>query len=86
MAQGRTVRDLGAGADPPLHASGRSALGAGLFAMAQRVFFSAKNPRTRAGGDSIKGRVQRCLLQVGRLFDASLISVESNRDCCGRLN
>jgi hypothetical protein len=34
------VRDLDAVTDPPLHAFGRSA-------MVQRVFFSAKNPRTR---------------------------------------
>jgi hypothetical protein len=64
-AKVRAVRGTGpggpcAGADPPLHAFGRSASGAGLSAMAHKVFF-AKNPRTRPGRDHIEGESSKAL-------------------------
>jgi hypothetical protein len=92
-AEAQTVRDtgldvprLGVVATPPLHASGRSAPRAKWFAIAQKVFFSVKNPRTRLGRDSVEGKCSKALLWVGRPPDAPLISVESKRGCCGRLN
>jgi hypothetical protein len=90
--EARTVRGTGpddprpgAGAAPPLHTSGRSAPGAGRSAIAHRVFFSAKNPRTRPGTDLVEGESSKGLLQVGRPPGAPLIGVEPSRDCCGRL-
>jgi hypothetical protein len=77
---------LGAGAAPPLHTSGWSALEAERSAIAQRVFFFAKNPRTRPVRVPIEGESSKGLLQVDRPPDARLIGVESSRDCCGRLN
>src|SRR5687767_1257373 len=71
-AEARTVRGTGpdgprpgAGATPPLHTSGQSAPGAGRSAIAQRIFFSVKNPRTRPGRDPVEGESSKGLLQVG---------------------
>jgi hypothetical protein len=69
----------GVGAAPPLHTSGRSAI-------VQRVFFSAKNTRTRPERDPVEGESSKGFLRVGRSPGAPLIGVESNRDCCERLN
>jgi hypothetical protein len=60
---GRTIRDLGAGVDPPLHAFGWSAPETGWSMIAQRVFFSTKNPRTRPGRDPIEGESSKALLR-----------------------
>jgi hypothetical protein len=54
--------------------------------IAQRVFFSAKNPVTRPERDPIEGKSSKALLRVGRPLGAPLIVIESKRDCCGRLN
>jgi hypothetical protein len=80
------VCDLGAGADPPLHASGRSTSRAGWSAIAQRVFFFVKNLTTHPRRDPIEGENSKAWLSVGRLSDVPLIGVESKRDCCVRLN
>jgi hypothetical protein len=80
------VRDLGAGANPPLHAFERPALEAGRSTIAQRVFYSTKKPRTRPEKDLIEGESSKALLWVGSPPNAPLIGVESKRDCCGRLN
>jgi hypothetical protein len=56
------------------------------FTIAQRVFFSTKNPRTRPGRDPVEGESSMALLRVGRPPGAPLIDVESKRDCCERLN
>jgi hypothetical protein len=60
--EARTIRGTGpddprpgAGATPPLYASGWSVPETGRSAIAQRVFFSGKNPRTRLGRDPIEG-------------------------------
>jgi hypothetical protein len=71
----------GAGATPPLHASGRSAPWTGWSAIAQKVF-SAKNPRTRPWRDFVDGGSSKALLRVGRPPGAPLIGVESKRGCC----
>jgi hypothetical protein len=73
-------------ADPPLHASGRSAPGIGRSAIAQRVFLSVKNPRTRFGKDPVEGKISKALLRAGRPPGAPLIDVESKRDCWESLN
>jgi hypothetical protein len=66
-AKARTVRDLGAGADTPLHASGRSAPRVERSAIAQRVFLSAKNPKLAPGEIPSRGRVpRRCSRSPGR--------------------
>jgi hypothetical protein len=65
--------------------SGRSAPGVERSAIAQRVFFSAKNPRTHLGRDPVEGESSKGLLRVGRPPDAPLIGVEPSRDCCRRL-
>lgn len=51
----RTVRDMSAGADPPLDTFGRYAPETARSAIAQRVFFSEKNPRTHPGRDPFEG-------------------------------
>jgi hypothetical protein len=56
----------GVGAAPPLHTSRRSAPRAGWSTIAQRVFFSAKNPRTCPGRDLVEGESSKGLLRVGR--------------------
>jgi hypothetical protein len=61
-------------------------LGTGRSVIEQRVFFSAKNPRTRPGRDPIEGESSKGLLWVGRPPGAPLIGVESSCDCCGRLS
>jgi hypothetical protein len=38
------------------------------------------------GRDSVEGESSKALLYVSRPPCESLISIESNRDCCGRLN
>jgi hypothetical protein len=75
----------GAGEAPPLHTSGRSALGVGRSTIVQRVFFSGKNPRTRLGRDPVEGESSKGLLQIGMPPVAPLIGVEPSRDCCERL-
>jgi hypothetical protein len=72
----------GAGAAPPLHTFGRSTPGVGRSAIAQRVFFYVKNPRTRLRRDPIEEKSSKRLLWVGRLPGAPLIGVELSRDCC----
>jgi hypothetical protein len=93
-AEARTVRGTGldgprsgAGATPPLHASGRSvpraersSPRAKRSAITQRVFFSSKNPRTRPGRDSVEGESFKAFLRVGRPPGAPLISLESKRE------
>jgi hypothetical protein len=64
------------GAAPPLHTSERSTI-------AQRVFFSVKNPRTRSGRDPVEGESFKGLLRIGRPIGAPLIGVEPSRYCCG---
>jgi hypothetical protein len=76
----------GRSATPPMHAFGRSVPGVGQSAIAQRVFFSAKTPRTSLGKDRVKGESSKGLLQVGRPSGAPLIDVELSRDCSRRLN
>jgi hypothetical protein len=76
----------GAGAAPHLHTSGRFVSGAGWSAIAQRVFFSVKNPKTRPGRDFVEGDSSKGLLQAGKPPSAPLIGVEPSRYCCGRLN
>ena len=92
-AEARAVRGTGpdgprpsAGATPPLHTSGRFARRGGRSAIAQRVFFSAKNPRTRLGRDPVEGESSKGLLRVGWPPGAPLIGIESSRDCSRRLN
>jgi hypothetical protein len=55
-------------------------------AIAQKVFFSTKNPRTRPRRDCIERESSKALIRVGRSLGAPLIDVESNKGCCGRLN
>jgi hypothetical protein len=82
----RTVRspepDLGAGADPPLHASGQSVPRAGLSAMGKDL----KNPRTRLQVDPVEEESSRGCSGIGRPPGASLIGVKSKRGGCGSLN
>jgi hypothetical protein len=71
----------GTGAAPPLHTYEQSMLGGGRSTIAQRVFFSTKNPRTRPKRDPIEGESSKGLLRVGRPSGAPLIGVESSGDC-----
>jgi hypothetical protein len=76
-----------AGAATPLHTPDvRSTPETRRSSIAQRVFFSAKNPRTRTERDPVEGESSKGLLRVGRAPNAPLIGVERSRDCCGRLN
>src|SRR5690349_4441803 len=67
------------------HRARLSAPGARWSAVAQRVFFFGKNPRTRPGRDPVEGESSKALLWVDKSLGASLIGVGSKRDCCGRL-
>jgi hypothetical protein len=86
VAQGWAVRDLDAGANPPLHASGRSAFGSGLSVVAQRVFSPRRTLELVPGRDPVEWESSKVLLRVGRLPSESLIGVESKRNCYGKLN
>jgi hypothetical protein len=85
-AEARTVRDLAQERLLLCTLSDGPRLGTGRSAIEQRVFFSAKNPRTRPRRDPIEEESSKVLLRVGRPPGAPLIGVESSSDCCGRLN
>jgi hypothetical protein len=93
FAEARTVYDTGLDGPRPgtevashLHASRRSMPRDGRSAIAQKVLFSAKNPRTHPERVSVEGESSKALLLVGTLPGAPLISVESKRSRCERLS
>jgi hypothetical protein len=84
-AQGRTVRDLGTGADPPLCISEQSAPKAGMERNGAEGRLLRSRPKSRLPEGTPPGRDNRVCLGIDRSPKTHLVDVEPKRSEDSRL-